>query len=949
MGKIWISAFREIKETFGRYLALLLIIGLGVGFFAGLKVTDPAMREAMHKYLTDNEFFDYRLISSLGFEEQDIDYLKENVDARAVEASISFDIIVDFEESSEVVKVISIPSTVNKIVLEEGSFPVNNNECLVDSYLYDSSIIGKELTLSNSNEQDDLEHFAYGKYKVVGLVKSPLFIQYERGTTTLGSGVLDGFMYINAEGFDVDYYTDCYVKLDSDPMLYSDEYDDLINSTEASIETSLDDVANNRYERIVKEATDELNDAKQELADEKAKTETELNDAKAALDDAAKSISDYEALEDELKAGLDEMLANLTQMEQAMAVSPELVDMNQYNALLSMYQENTAKAYTLHSNLENARSEYNSGLEEYNDGLEEFNEKISDAEAEIADAQKDIDDIEDATTYVLKRDSNVGYVCFESDSTIVGSIANVFPVFFFLVAALVCMTTMNRMVEDQRTQIGVLKALGYSNHTILGKFIFYSGSAAFIGTTLGFIAGTIAFPKAIWYAYQMMYNTSEVDYYFSITMLIISILVAFVCSVGVTFISCSYEMGEMAASLMRPKAPKAGKRIFLEYITFFWNRLKFLKKVSLRNIFRYKGRLFMMVLGIGGCTALLVAGFGIYDSIADIAQNQFANVSKYDIDITLKNSADGHVRALEDYGYTTDDYLLYYHTSVDMHAGNNTKNVYLNVFEDDANINKFFDLHDSRKNPIDFESLGDDEVILNIGLADRYNVSVGDTITLSSDSISPAEYKVAAINENFIYNYIFMNRSAYENIIGSLPEKKNVYLNIKEGEDAHIVGADLMENKDISVVSANVDMLERVDSMMESLNIIVYLVIGCAMALAAVVVYNLTHINISERVREIATVKVLGFYKEETRAYVFRENIILAVMGAALGLLLGKLLHLFIMSEIVVDLITFDVRITVLSYSLAFVLTIIFTFIINLLMGKKLDNISMTESLKAVE
>ena len=937
-----LSSIREIKETIGRYIALVLIIALGVGFFAGLKVTDPAMRESMLKYLTDNNFYDYRLISSLGFEEEDIEYLKEHIVARAVEESITFDIIVDVDAASHVVKAISIPHSINNLVLVEGAMPVEDDECLVDSYLYDSSIIGQKILISSSNDSEDREHFKYKEYTVVGTAKSPLYIQYERGSTSLGSGVLEGFMYINEGGFDTDIYTDCYVKLDSDLPLYSDEYNDLIDDTEDDLKQALDEVAINRYDRIIAEATDELDDAKEELEISRADGQAELDEAKANLDDAkseldaAKAqIAEYEAQEMELKAALDQMLINQMTGE--------------------TYQQYSATLYTLQSGLATARDEYakgyasyEEGLASYEEGLEEFNTEIADAEDKIADAEDEIADIEEASTYLLGRDSNVGYVCFENDSSIVGAIANVFPIFFFLVAALVCMTTMNRMVEDQRTQIGVLKALGYSNGAIMAKFISYSGSAAFIGAVIGFIAGTVAFPKAIWFAYEMMYNTSEIDYYFSVPMLIISFVVAFICSVGVTFLSCKYEMGEMAASLMRPKAPKAGKRIFLEYIPFFWNRLKFLKKVSLRNIFRYKGRLIMMVLGIGGCTALLVAGFGIYDSIADIAVNQFTNISKYDVDITLKDGAVDEVDSLKELGFGTEDYLLYYHTSVDLKAGRYTKNIYLNVYDRDADIDSFYDLHDEDGGDIILADLADDEIIINEGLCDRYSIEVGDTITISSEDIAPCNYRVAAINQNFINNYIYMTTDGYEAGIGHLPDKKDVYLNVGD-RDAHEIGATLMEDKKISLVSANVDMLERVDSMMESLNIIVYLVIGCAIALAAVVVYNLTNINISERVREIATVKVLGFYKEETSSYVFRENIILSVMGAAVGLVLGKLLHAFIMHEIVVDMITFDVRVTVLSYSIAFVLTIVFTFIIDLLMGKRLDEISMTESLKAVE
>ncbi|MBE5916802.1 MAG: FtsX-like permease family protein [Pseudobutyrivibrio ruminis] len=960
---LFISLFREIKDTFGRFLALLLIIALGVGFFAGLKVTDPAMRKSMQEYLTNQNFYDYRLISSLGFEDEDIEYIKNHVTARAVEPSIAFDILADYNESSHAIKAISIPEKINTIVLVEGSMPKADNECLVDSYLFENDVIGETLQISTSNEAEDLEHFKYKEYKIVGIVKSPLFIQYERGSTALGSGVLDGFVYMKEGGFDSEVYTDCYVKLDSDLQLYSDEYNDLIESKESDVQTVLDRAANNRYERIVADANDKIAEAEAELEKSQEENGAKLTEAKEELDlaknqleDAKAQISEYEAQEEELKVALDEMLRNISQMEQLREATPEYFDEMSYQNLLATYQQYSGNLYALQSGIETAKSEYSKGLKEYDnglaeyeEGLQEFNNKIEDAKTEIEDGKKDISDIDKASTYLLERDSNIGYVCFESDSTIVGAIANVFPLFFFLVAALVCMTTMNRMVEDQRTQIGVLKALGYSNASIMSKYVLYSGLASFFGTTLGFIAGTIAFPKAIWFAYQMMYNTTDVDYYFSLEMLIISFVVAFLCSVGVTILSCRYEMGEMAASLMRPKAPKAGKRIFLEYIPIFWNRLKFLKKVSLRNIFRYKARLFMMVLGIGGCTALLVAGLGIYDSIADIANNQFANISKYDIEITLKDGTDGEVLALENLGYTTEDYLLYYHTSVDMKAGKNTKNIYLNVYENNAEIDSFYDMHDAKGNHIEFSDLQDNETIINKGLSDRYGIKIGDTITISSESMEKTEFKVAAINENFINNFIYLSRSGYESSIGKLPEKKNVYLNVKEGQDPHEISAKIMNDSSVSVVSATVDMLDRVDSMMKSLNIIVYLVVGCAMALSAVVVYNLTNINIAERVREIATVKVLGFYKDETRSYVFRENILLSIMGAALGLLLGKLLHAFIMSEIVVDLITFDVRVTLLSYALAFALTVLFTFIIDLFMGNKLEKISMTESLKAVE
>ena len=334
------STLREIKDSLGRYLALMLIIALGVGFFAGLKVTDPAMRTSMHQYLTENEFYDFRLLSSVGFEQQDIDYLKDNLGARYVEESIAFDIITEVDDTSYVLKAISLPSDINKIVLVDGTLPAKDDECVVDMKLFDSSHIGNTILLSDSNESEDTDKFAYKKYRICGIVKSPLYIQYERGTTTLGTGVLDGFMYVKKGAFDVAYFTDCYVKLDSDPQLYSDEYDQLINDNEDAVQAALDYVANARYQRIVEDATAELDDARKELEDTKAEKGQELSDAKTELDDAKKkltsakkSISEYEDMESQLQNGLDEMLANINQMEQAMAIDASLVDQAQYQGL----------------------------------------------------------------------------------------------------------------------------------------------------------------------------------------------------------------------------------------------------------------------------------------------------------------------------------------------------------------------------------------------------------------------------------------------------------------------------------------------------------------------------------------------------------------------------------------------------------------------------------------
>ena len=947
--KIWLSTFREIRSTLGRFVAIMAIIALGVGLFAGLKVTDSAMRVSMLKYLSGREFYDFRMISTLGFEEEDISYIREQLpDVRAVEGTISFDIIADVGDNTDNVKFLSIPESVNTIELVAGRMPTEDNECLVDSYTYTEDYIGKTVTLADDNESDDLDHFTYREYTIVGTCKSPLYVQYERGNTSLGNGVLNGFVYINQGGFDCDYYTDCYIKLDSDMELYSDEYKDLIDSLEDPMQEIVDAAAQNRYDRIVADAQEEIDDAKATLEEEREKGQQELDDAKASLDEAKKSIEEYTDTKNQLQSGVNELATQITAMEEAMAVYPEAVDQATYQYALAQKQTYEAQLSQLTSALADAQEQYEDGLAEYEEGLETFNSEIADAEEEIADGEADIADIEKPTTYLLDRTSNAGYVCFESDSGIVGAVADVFPIFFFLVAALVCMTTMSRMVEDQRTQIGVLKALGYGNAKIACKYAFYSGSSALVGCGIGYAVGTVVFPQAIWFAYQMMYNAGSIDYLFDGKLLVISIVVSLLCSVGITLAACRLELTEMAASLMRPKAPKAGKRIWLEHIPFIWNHIKFLQKVSLRNIFRYKGRLIMMVLGIGGCTALLVAGFGIYDSIADIANNQYQNISLYDADVTLKDAVTGKESAvLEKLGYEQEDYILFYQTNADITSDTGTKNMYINVFDDDTDLTGFYDMHTEDGETLSLPGYG--EAIMNAGVASLIGVEVGDTVTISSESLKEYTVKIVALNQNFIYNYIYINSSTYQDMIGQIPEKKNIYLNIQSEVDVHEASAALLGDSGIVSVMLAVDMLDRVDNMMQSMNIIIYLVIGCAIALAFVVVYNLTNINISERVREIATVKVLGFHKKEYRSYVFRENIMMAVLGGAVGLLMGKWLHAFIMSKIIIDLITFDVRITGLSYVYSFMLTILFTYGINLFMRKKLDSISMTESLKAVE
>lgn len=854
------TTLREIRQSFGRYLAIFAIVAMGVGFFAGLKITRQVMITSANAYLEEKQLYDFRLLSTLGFEDEDVQTLSSKEDIRFVEGAVAADILYFNQQGNEdVIKAHSLLQNINGLEVVAGRLPQQATECVVDANLYDKSALGTKIVLSENNVEEDLDYFAYREYTIVGIAQSSAYIQFERGTTALGNGQVSGFMYLLPQGFCAEFYTEIYVKFNQDYPIYSKDYNDYIDDKEPLWKDYCKAQGERRYQAIVADAEAELANAKQTLAEEKANAKQTLADAKKELADAHAELAD--------------------------------------------------------------------GWAKYNDSYAEFEEKIAEAEQEIADAEADIANIEKPETYVLNRDANIGYACFQNDSSIVEGLANVFPVFFFLVAALVCMTTMNRMVEEQRTQIGVLKALGYGEAAIMGKYLFYSGSAALAGCIAGYFLGIHLFPFVIWTAYGMMYQMGSIVYIFDGSTALLCLACALLCSMGTTWISCRHELKEVAADLMRPKAPRAGKRVFLEWLPFIWKRLKFLHKVSVRNIVRYKRRFFMMVIGISGCTALLVTGFGIRDSVVDIADQQFQEIQTYQFGITLKNGIkDANDPSLTEFTEILDTYggsfLPVLETTMDLQTPENLKSIHLIIVENPAQIGEYIDLHTPDKTAISYPKAG--EAVICEKLAKRYRIQIGDTIHLFEENGKEVQAVVSGICENYIYNYIYLNAETYQTALGTFLYK-NVYANITKDADIHAVGAAIMKTNNITAVSINADMLVRFSSMMSSMNYIVFVVIACAAALAFIVLYNLNNINITERIREIATIKVLGFYRNETAAYVFRENTALTAIGCAVGLLLGKLLHIYVMHKVDIDLMSFDVHVKAVSYLLSILLTFAFT------------------------
>ncbi len=993
------------------------------------------MIHTCNEYIKESNMYDYRLISTLGYDDNSVKLLSDVDGVEYAQGAYNADFVSDMKgKDNIVIRAHSITENINNLRLVAGRMPESPDECLLDGKWNDESFLGTTISLKR-NDEDIKDKFKYGEYKVVGLVHSVNYLNYERGTTPLGGGAISDFIYLMPEGFDMEQYTEVYLTLKDKADITTKEYEDIIDDNRDIIETAAKTAADMRHDDIVSDALSELYDAKAELKDAKiefndAKADgaRELREAKDKLDDALrqlesgysqvydgkKLLDDKRKEADELKALLDtsyaeflsgkdsfllsldlqqgELTDKLAIVNQGLAAFPEgyeceektalslqkqaleagiekIIDGRiqanigyndaqkrfdeQYASLDEGYKTLDAEEEKLNDALNTlyvSEAEYNDGLKEYNDGVKEYDEKIADGQKEIDDAEREIEkgerDIKDIPTpsvFTLTRFDNVGYVCFENDSNIVEGISKVFPIFFFLVAALVCVTTMDRMVDEQRTHIGTLKALGFSKGRVALKYTVYSGLAALVGCTLGYFGGCWLFPTAIWSTYGIMYGFGKISIILNLPLWFISLAASLVCSVGAAFLSCRKELREAPAFLMRPKPPKTGKRVLIERIGFIWKRLNFLKKVAYRNVFRYRKRLIMMLLGIGGCMALLLTGFGLHDSIANIINDQYTVIEKQDGAVSFSENRTLPQRRIfeKEFSDTLSDIAFLRQSSMDILFDGKLKTIDLIAFEDEDKAEDFINLHTLSGEKIAYPQKGG--AVISHKIASRLGIKEGDSVTVRDSELNEYEFKISAIFENYVYSYIFVNSDDAAGI-----SCKSAY--VKFGDiEPHEAAAKIMGGDKVVNVSVNSDLQKRFGEIIKSLDYVVALVISCAAALAFIVLYNLTNINITERIREIATIKVLGFYPMETAQYVFRENIILTVMGAIVGVPMGYLLHAYVMGNIDIEAVAFPVHIFPISLLYSFILTVLFTLFVNFVLYFKLKKIDMTGSLKSVE
>lgn len=551
-------------------------------------------------------------------------------------------------------------------------------------------------------------------------------------------------------------------------------------------------------------------------------------------------------------------------------------------------------------------------------------------------------------SYVLTRSENAGYASFKNDTSIISGIANIFPVFFILIAILVCMTTMTRMVDEERTQIGVLKAMGFGNGAIMAKYLLYAGSATLLGWTAGFFFCTWGIPQVFWYAYRVLYDFAPLSYLFSPLLAGLTLAVSLAGILGSAFLSCRKELGSVPAKLIRPRAAKNGKRILLERITFLWKRLSFLQKITMRNMFRYKRRLFMMLVGISCCAGLVVTAFGVRDSMIHVGSIQYEEIQLYDIEASFAEGELAEVSAeIAEVEEVKGSFPASIHR-VELSGGKASGATVLNSvtlmsYETTEGLSDFWNFHSGKKT-LAYPEKG--EAILNSKAAEKLGLSVGDCVEIRDAQMQSCTVTITGIFDNYIYNFVMISKETYEEAFGAW--EANTLLLSTDGNEEEIART-LTGMERVKGVSRLAVTKENVDSALSCLNYIIWMVVLFSGALAFIVIFNLTNINLAERSREIATVQVLGFYPRETESYVLRENLVLSVIAGVIGLPLGTLFHRIVMHMIVIDLMEFQRRVTPLSYVLAFLCTILFAFIVNLFMKRQIGKIHMAESLKAVE
>lgn len=924
---------REIKHTLSRFLSIFAIILIGVAFFAGLVATDPVMRETADQFFDENNLADMEVMSTVGLTDQDIEDLEEMTDG-TTETRSMVDVLMG---DNEAVRLFGYDEAneLNQYNITEGRLPESNNEIALDDTddVRENYEIGDTIDLVTDTDETYTENVTEESFEVVGFVESPKYIERSsRGSTNIGAGSLTAFGVVMDDVVDVDdnlvYLS--FDETDQYDSVYSAEYENFVNDKAEEYEEEFDGRAEERKDELIADAEEELESGRQDIED----AESELEDARQELDNA----------EEEIESGREELDAQEEELEQAALLlgpnSPEVVQ--------GQVQLDEAR-----SQLEESEEEYQTAVDEFEEQEQEANEEIAEGEEDLAEGEEDLEDLQDmpASMSFTSAMDYPGLSEYGDNAESIEEIARVFPVFFFALALLISLTTMKRMVDDGRTQIGTMKALGYNNRQISMKYFTYALIATIAGGILGLVIGFPLFPWIIVDAYSMQYHITQPALGFYPGIAAIAFIGAILATSLATYFSLRKLLKENAATLLRPKAPKKGQHNFLENISWFWDRLSFTRKVSIRNLFRYKGRMFMTIIGVAGGVALMLTGFGLYDSIEGIGEQQFNELYNHEaISIVDTDADESEIEEVEqkiDDTSFTEDFIRVGSETVTIETEEDDQEVSVTVPENPEEISDYVNLVDYDSEEI--HEMPEDAAIITQQLSELAGVEVGDELPVENEDGETYEVTISGIVEHYVDHNLYMAPDYYESVFGSEPDYDMRY--IKYGEDS-VSEEDESDFEDNYVeldaglaVILHSENIQTVEDSLGSLETVIIVLIVSAGALGFIVLYNLTNINVSERIKELSTIKVLGFYDKEVTQYVYRETFTLTIMGIIVGLLLGVLLHAYIISVVELDGIMFMRSIEPRSYVISSILMIIFSIIVMIAMHFKLKKVDMVEAL----
>ena len=1031
------DSYREIKKNYKRFISIILMALLGVAVFVGIGASGDNIANTVGTYFKEYNIYDLKLVSTLGLTDEDLEEIKKINGVTTAIATYEKDVLLDINEKQYVINAMEYNETLNKVELLAGNIPNAANEIIVDSKLAQEQNIkiGDNINLQEVLDENEESALRNTEFVVVGISNTPLFISEERGTSKLGTGKVDYYIYMHKENINSEIYTTIYIATNRvDGLLVdSKEYRNEIEILKNEINKISEQRKQTRYDNLVNEATTEINEAQAKLDDEKKKAEEEIAKAEKEIADAEKEIINaekeiqtntqkantefvnakqqieenetlFEQIKLEAENGkkqiqeqIESLNSNLTQItnqittlkqnyevaddettKQILSVQIEELEKqkatvengiitanasitqieqeltngrSQIEAAKSELEQNETETY---KQLENAKKEIASAKTELQNGKTELEEKkaeslekIEEAQSELDKAKQDVNNIEYPRWYLWDRkEANTGYSATMQYSEILTTVSKVFPLIFFAIATLMSLNSMTRMVDEERTQIGTLKAIGYSKFQISSKYILYALLATVIGNILGVFVGFEVLTNIVVRLCLDFYTVPYIPVVYDFGLTFIGCIVSALCIVGGAIYASYRKLRYVPAKLMRPKAPKIGKRVILEKIPFIWNRLSFSQKVTFRNMFRYKKRFLMTIVGISGATSLTLVGFGVNDSTSNLVPLQYKEIYNYQMTVALEDMLEEEqnqmiVELQENQEITS--VLPVKMQSIHINHNNQTKDVQMIVT--DKSLEGFINLRNTKtKEKYELDNNG---IILTQGIANKLEIEEGDKIQIEDEDGIQKEVTVGKITEHYISHYIYMSDELFQELYNN-SVKDNVLLiktNELTKEQEEDLSKQLLEDYKVSTINLN----SSVEEDFIDFDIIVIILIMVSGTLALVVLYNLSNININERIRELATLKVLGFYPKEIDSYVNREMTLLSLIGMIVGLGLGVILTLFILEIAQLELIIFPKTIKPLSYIFAFSIILVFTILVNLFSHFTLKKIDMIESLKSVE